>query len=290
LICHLTEVLKYQFTNIELLKVSSINAGFILTLATMSCLPVFGQSSDSNVTSSLMPITVMTDKSSYSDGDKIIISGMVKDQLNVPISIVIRDSNQNIVWLGQATVDSDNKYSTEATAGGSLWTAAGTYEIDTTYGSKDRTAKTLFEFTGYHLYPVQIQGSSYNATYTITNGTIISITPNIDAKLLVISIDASGNGSLTISFPRTLIDARTDANDSQFVVQEDGMAITFLESKSDTARTLTMSFSSHTKQIEVIGTQIVPEFGPLTFTVLTASLGIFLYVKRHAWLHREFIR
>jgi len=253
----------------------------MLTLATMSCLPAFGQSPDLNVASTLMPITVMTDKLSYSDGDKIIISGMVKDQLNVPISIVIRDSNQNIVWLGQATVDSNNRYSTEATAGGSLWTGAGTYEIDTTYGSKDRAAKASFEFTGYHLYPVQIQGSSYNATYTITNGTVISITPNIDAKLLVISIEPKGNGTLTITLPRTLIDARTDNHDSQFVVQADGITITFIESKSDTARTLNISFSSNTNQIEIIGTQIVPEFGPLTFTVLTASLGILLYVKRH---------
>lgn len=108
-----------------------------------STIPAFGQSS-SNSTS----ITVMTDKSSYSDGDQITISGTVSTQLNVPISIVIKDPSQSIVTIGQVTANPDNTYLTQVTAGGRLWTTTGVYEIDITYGSKENTAKTTFEFNG----------------------------------------------------------------------------------------------------------------------------------------------
>ncbi len=93
-------------------------------------------------------ITVTTDKTTYSDGDAMTISGNVMEQLNIPISIVIRDPSQTIVYIGQVNPNSDNTFSTQAIAGGSLWKSSGTYEVDVTYASKDKTAKTTFEFTG----------------------------------------------------------------------------------------------------------------------------------------------
>ena len=93
------------------------------------------------------PITVSTDKTSYADGDAIAISGTVTDQLNIPISIVIRDGSNNMVYIAQTNPNSDGTYSTQAIAGGSTWKAAGTYEIDVTYGGPDKTAKTTFTYT-----------------------------------------------------------------------------------------------------------------------------------------------
>jgi hypothetical protein len=252
----------------------------IVLFLVISYTSAFGQF-PSNTGMSSMPITVTTDRPSYSDGANMIISGLVKDQLNVQISIVIKDPNQNVVWIGQVSPNSNNTYLTQVTAGGRLWSAAGIYEIDVTYGSKDRTAKTTFEFTGYHSYSVVIQGVSYNITYTITNGTIISIAPKIDAKSLEISISPANNGTLAITLPRSLIDSKMNSQDIPFTIQENGTIIKFEESKSEMSRTLTFSFSSNTKQIEIIGTQIVPEFGPLVFVSLTASMMlILLYAKR----------
>ena len=266
------------------MKINSIIFILILSLPIISYLPVFAQSS-SNTSMSSIPITVIADKLSYSDGDKMIISGSVKDQLNVPISIVIKDINQNVVLIGQVSTNSDNTYSTQVTVGGSLWSTVGTYEIDVAYGSKDRTAKTTFMFTGYHFYPIVIQGVSYNATYMITNGTINSIIPKTDTKSLQILVDPVGDGTFTITLPRSLIDAKTDSADSTFAVQENGVVTKFEESKSDISRTLTFPFSSDTKQIEIIGTQIVPEFGSLVFVSLTVSMTlILLYAKRQLFI------
>ncbi len=250
----------------------SILALFIVVLIGLSYYPVFGQTSNT--------ITLTTDKTSYSDGDKIIISGTVSAQISIPISIVIKDPNQSVVMIGQTNPGTDNRYSTQVTAGGSLWTSPGTYEIDVTYGSKDTTAKSTFEFTGLNKYPIEIQGTMYNATYKITNGKIISITPDTNTKSLAISIQPSGNGSLQIILPRNVIDAKQGQQDSQFSVQEDGNQITPQETKSDSSRTLTIPFQSDTKEITITGTQIIPEFGPLSFTVLAFAMTILFIYSR----------
>ncbi len=156
------------------MKTSAITA-LILTLIISSAIPAFGQ------TSSSLPITVMTDKSSYSDGDQITISGTVSSQLNVPVSIVIKGPSQNPVTIGQVTVNSDNTYSTQVTAGGKLWTATGTYEVDVTYGSKDNTAKTTFEFNA--------TGVSGNMTGTGGNKTVPEF-GSMAAIILIISMTA----------------------------------------------------------------------------------------------------
>jgi len=128
----------------------------MVSLVICSTVPVFAQTSSS-------PVTVMADKSSYSDGDQMTISGTVTTQLNVPISFIIKDPSQNPVEIGQVSINPDNTYSTQVTTGGRLWSTTGTYEINVTYGSAANTAKTTFEFTS------KMAGTSGNMTGTSGN-------------------------------------------------------------------------------------------------------------------------
>ena len=249
----------------------------LISVAPLSATPALAQ-----VNSISTPITVATDKSTYSNGDQMIISGTVTAQLNVPISIVIRDPSQNIVLIGQVSPGSNNTYSTTVTAGGSLWATPGTYEVSVIYGSKVNTAKTTFLFTGFtSIMPITIQGQIYNATYQITNGKVLDIIPNTDTKSLTIRIQPSGNGTIEITLPRSLIDSKNNGQDSQFVVQNDGVSTTFNETRTDPySRTLTIPFGSNNTQITIIGTQIVPEFGTIAMLVLTiAMMSTILYFR-----------
>lgn len=152
--------LKYQIMKVSLLTSSKVGLVAIVFL-TVSFLTAIAQTPND-------PITVTTDKPSYSDGNTIMISGTVTDQLNIPISIVIKDSSQNVVYIAQTSPNSDNTYSTQAIAGGDLWKTTGTYEIDVTYGGKDRTSKTTFEFTPTIAQPVSSgTGNQTNATGVI---------------------------------------------------------------------------------------------------------------------------
>ncbi len=202
------------------------------------------------------------------------ISGTVASQLNVPISIVVKDPSGNIVLIGQVTPGSDGTYSTTVTAGGDLWTAVGSYEVDVTYGSKDNTAKAMFQFAGSTLTtPITIEGQEYNATYRITNGKVLGIVPDTSAKSLTVRIQSSGNGTLSIDLPRSIIDAKSGGQDANYAVEEDGKVSPFNETRSNpTSRTLAIQFGPSTSQITITGTQIIPEFSALAAVVLTIAM------------------
>lgn len=239
--------------------------------------PAFAQTSSNSFS-----ITVKTDHVSYYDGEQIVISGTVETLLNTPISVIVKSPSGGIVAVGQTTPSSDKTFSTIITAGGSLWTDAGTYEVSVTYGSKTNTANTTFQFSGFqNNFPVVIQGQKYNATYKITNGKLLDVIPNVDTKSLTLRVQPAGNGTVEITMPRILIDAKNGAQDSEFVVEKDGVKAAFNESKTDVNRTLTISFGSSNKQILIMGTRIIPEFGPVALLIMTLGISfIILFYKK----------
>ena len=227
-----------------------------------------------------VPITVTTDKTSYNDGDKLTISGTTQDYISgTPVSVIVRNPIGNVVQIAQVDLGSDRTYSTTITVGGSsLWQAAGTYEVDVQFGSKDRSAKTTFQFTGSGQSgpsgnTIKVDGTDFSVTYSITNGKVLGIKADIPSKSLIVSIQTTGNGQLTIDLPRALIDAKiNNQTDDQFFVLNDGQEAQFTETKTTTDRTLTIPFTDGTGQIEIIGTWIVPEFGTIAALVLAIAI------------------
>ena len=208
-----------------------------------------------------VPITVTTDKTSYNDGEKLIISGTTQDYISgTPVSVIVRNPIGNVVQIAQVDLGSDRTYSKTITVGGSsLWQAAGTYEVDAQFGSKDRSAKTTFEFTGSGETPsantIKVDGTDFSVSYSITNGKVTGIKADIPSKSLIVSIQTTGDGQLTIDLPRALIDSKkSDQTDDQFFVLADGQEVNFNEiKKTSTDRTLSIPFKQSINQIEIIG-------------------------------------
>lgn len=115
-------------------------------------------------------------------------------------------------------------------------------------------------------------GQSYTVNYGITGATIDDISISPQDTSLIVSLKSANDGNLTMTMPRTLIDAKTSTGDDQFFVLVDGADTDFTENKTSTDRTITVSFTQDTRQIEVIGTQVVPEFGGLSFLVLMVAI------------------
>lgn len=145
------------------------------------------------------PITVTTDKPAYSDSNTITISGTVTDQLNIPISIVIKDSSQHIVYIAQTNPNPDNTYSTQVVAGGDIWKTSGTYEIDVTYGGKDKTSKTTFEFTPSSAQPAS---SSVQPAPSSTGNQTNATQPVPEFGPLSISVFAISTLAIVIFYAR----------------------------------------------------------------------------------------
>jgi predicted secreted protein with PEFG-CTERM motif len=231
--------------------------------------PVFGQIVE--------PIVVTTDKTSYSEGEPIIVTGEVSEILfGYAISIMVIAPNGNVVSIDQVMVNSDKTFGTELAAGGALMKAGGDYTIQVLYGTENRTAETSFSFGGSTPGSddnlIGVSGTDFMVSFEITGGNLISITPDVDANSLIIAINAFDDGQLTITLPRELIDALMEDGDDDYFVLVDGEEVDFDETTTSTDRTLVISFPAGAEEIEIIGTFVVPEFGAIAALIL--SIGI----------------
>jgi len=120
---------------------------------------------------------------------------------------------------------------------------------------------------------------------SLSNGSIDNADVDFDftSLILFVSTDAMEDGTLEITLPRTLIDARTDGDDDEFIVLIDGNEETYDEIKAtDSERTLRIPVPSGAGEIEIIGSQVIPEFGMFVGPVMIASLAIIIAVSRRA--------
>jgi predicted secreted protein with PEFG-CTERM motif len=246
----------------------SVFALFAIMIASIGMAPVFGQIVE--------PIVVTTDKTSYSEGEPIIVTGEVSEILfGYAISIMVIAPNGNVVSIDQVMVNSDKTFGTELAAGGALMKAGGEYTIQVLYGTENRTAETSFSFGGSTPMDdnlIGVSGTDFMVSFEITGGNLISITPDVDANSLIIAINAFDDGQLTITLPRELIDALMEDGDDDYFVLVDGEEVDFDETTTSTDRTLVISFPAGAEEIEIIGTFVVPEFGAIAALILAVAI------------------
>ena len=251
-----------------------------ILIVSIGMAPAFGQLTNDS-------IVVTTDKASYSEGETIVITGEVRDLYSgTPVSVIVKAPNGNLVSIAQVEVGTDKKFSTEMTAGGALMKSEGAYMITAQYGTPNRSAEATFEFGGdVMIPPVQKDESMVSDTmvsmgdgndsieFEITGGQLLSITPNVDENSLIVGIDTTSDGSLTLTIPRSVADALLETGeDDEFFVLVDGEEVDFSEDTSLTHRTLTIAFQAGAEEIEIIGTFVVPEFGTIAAMILAVAI------------------
>jgi len=229
-------------------------------------------------------IILNIDKTSYLDGETISISGEIKNMITSDqISLIIQSPNGNLVALDQITVGSDKQFSTEIKLGGKLMKQEGTYTIKVQYG--DESITTSFEFGGFIVIEdpiivdsivtattITIQDSIDLVSYEIINAKLINVIPDMDAVSLLVYIEATDDGSITLTIPRSVLDATINNGDDEFFVLVDGEEVDFEEITTSTDRTLTIEFLAGSEQIEIIGTFVIPEFGTIAAMILAVAI------------------
>ena len=141
------------------------------------------------------PITVTTDKSSYYEGETIVISGEVSEILfGYAVSLVITGPNGDAILIDQLKVDRNMKFQTEITAGGQLMneTGSGTYTVSVLYATANRTAETTFQYISSdttqpeNSIDARTNKSFYeNGDRVIVTGTIRDYDANVHSNLAV---------------------------------------------------------------------------------------------------------
>ena len=231
-------------------------------------------------------VTIATDKEAYEDGETITVSGSVRERLSgYDVTLQVFAANGNLVTAQQLPVSDDNTFGIDLAAGGPLWRSAGTYTIKVLYGTATRTAETSFEFGGSGDVIPGPKGKTFplanpedgSVGYSIKGGKILSITPDIPAKSLIVEIETTADGEVKLIIPRSILDARLGADgmsgeDDSFFVLVDGAEADFEETTTSEDRTLTIPFEDGTTQIEIIGTFVIPEFGTIAVIILAVAI------------------
>jgi len=119
---------------------------------------------------------------------------------------------------------------------------------------------------------ITIQDSTDLISYEITNGKVINSIPDLDAVSLLLYIESTDDGSITLTIPRSVLDATINSEDDQFFVLVDGEEVDFEEIATSTERTLTINFLAGTEEIEIIGTFVIPEFGTIAAMILAVAI------------------
>ena len=97
-------------------------------------------------------ISLSTDKSSYHNGDSILISGKVSNFIpNEQVTVWITNLQGIAVAIAHVETESSNNFSTSMPSGGGLWESGNTYKVYAQYGSRSSVASTdiVFEPQNY---------------------------------------------------------------------------------------------------------------------------------------------
>ena len=252
--------------------------------------------------STLPPISIKTDLPTYSQGDTVVMTGHVREPLNATdVTIRVISPLKNLVFIGQLSPTADGSFTKIFPATGQYWKDAGNYTIIAQYGPYTNTTST-FHYNGGDgsaiitksfngTYSLQAAGQTYNIPYIIKGGTVSSMSILPQQYTLEITVNTKSDGSITVTLPRNMIDAKIppppnpDANltgavvntagleDDNFIVTVNGKHITqFSETKNQNVRILSIPFSNGDTKIDIVGTIIVPEFGPIAALVLAIAI------------------
>jgi predicted secreted protein with PEFG-CTERM motif len=226
-------------------------------------------------------ITTSTDKSSYTLGDTIVISGQVRSIVpGNQLTIEILDPNNSLVKVAQIDVSQDGKYTNSISAVGKLWKSNGVYTVKVLYAT-NVSQQTSFTFQSTptitsNVFQLKDPNSqqTFNVNYTISGGTMKTMTIDAQSLSVIASVNSTSDGTITLQLPRALIDAKTNSGqDDAFIILIDGAEVKpQSESADNTFRNITVQFLKGDQDIEIIGTQIIPEFGPIAALVLAIAI------------------
>lgn len=121
------------------------------------------------------------------------------------------------------------------------------------------TKTTIFD-TGIYPFSINVTNSNFTINYNISgNNKLLDANMDSQSKSLILSLNTTNNGTLIVSLPRVMIDAKLPTgNDDKFYVLVNGQESIFKEINTTTIdRIISIPFTNGTHVIEIIGAQII---------------------------------
>lgn len=237
-------------------------------------------------------LTMQVAENTYSEGESVVVSGNVTTVIPDTDVIIQVYYRENQIHVGQIRPSEDGSFIHIILAQGPLWKNDGEYLVRTSYGTEN-ISEANFNF----LKDDRVQGtvdvaipdstSTADISYTIKRGEISSIIVDDTRFSLLVTVEPSSKGALTVELPREVIDAKTNGcrgADGEYIVSIDGIQVPHQEIDKSTDRVITVEFEEGDSEIEIIGTCIIPEFGSMALAVLAASTVAIAALSRKSLL------
>lgn len=234
-------------------------------------------------------VSIQTDDNNYDEGDAIVVSGKVSTVIGETPVILQLFTQGNLVDIAQITVAQDGSFTKTFLAEGKLWKKTGEYTIIASY--QEHQIETGFSYTSKSetvaiTEPYEVDAGSYgtfDVKYTIKGGTVKKMVVDSNIFGVIVQIDATDEGSITLDLPREFIGAENqESEDDTFIILIDGIEVPYQESAIHSeSRVITIEFEPKDSDIEIIGTYVVPEFGTVVMMILVVGIMMTVLVARN---------
>ena len=212
-------------------------------------------------------ISATTSKESYEPGDKVVVTGSVQLVSGMPVTIIVRNPMGNVFDVGQVTLMNNLFVHDFVLSDDSL---GGAYTINIKHGTQSAQIHFVVNVGQLIIIPVlegEIKVRS-NDTNQIKYGNVRVF--NVD-KTIVISMDTSKmSHSVKQEFqiPKNVIDYPYNL----LIMKVDEKEIQCTQSETSTERILDCPIQAGSNELKIIGSTVIPEFGPISTVVLTVGM------------------
>jgi predicted secreted protein with PEFG-CTERM motif len=254
----------------------------------------------------LFPLIVWTDSQIYDHNSIIQVNGYLRPQNSVsPIMAVVTNPIGNVVTVEQFSPDIDGNFSLKLNTQSQLWKQDGDYILKVQSGSDTQLFKTKFTLvsstidnadkckTSNEISILANNGRIYCIPFKITKGAVTSAEGklNLDTKTITLEINGHDIDSIIFDIPRYILDSKSTAgNDSVFIVLYNGKIAKYQELDSDSnSRQIKLDYPIYKKStFEIVGTNVIPEFGSITILILLVSIMSILIISKSSHVFVKF--
>ncbi|MEX0656301.1 MAG: PEFG-CTERM sorting domain-containing protein [Nitrosopumilaceae archaeon] len=240
-----------------------------------------------------VPLSIWTDNLLYDHDSIVTVNGYSKlTNREQPITVTVFSPFGSVIEAQQVVADSSGDFKIRFNTNGELWSSDGDYIIKAQI-SQDILFKTKIEIvpelggvpqcSTSELKTLSDTGATFCIPYTRT-GKITSVESFLDTKSKSLGLTLRGATNydpLVIDLPRYILDSKSGTSDSSFVVLADGNQIEYEELVSaEGSRKISIAVPpSLESKIEIIGTQVIPEFGTVAVFVLISATAAVLVLN-----------
>lgn len=222
-------------------------------------------------------ITAISNKNVYDQGDKVIISGSVPQAIDGnPVTIIIRNPMGNVYDVGQVSLLNNLFVHDFVINDNSI---GGQYAVNVKYGPQ--SMQFYFTVTSSTLTVIPVIDSEIkirtNGTNLVKYGDVSVLPEN---KKITVTMDTSNVLTNTIDQQYQIPKKIVDTPGGEIILMTDGNRILCAQSETDTIRILDCPIPATSKELELSGTYVIPEFGPLVGLAVFIPMFVVIALSR----------